>query len=528
MVSFFVLVLAALGFLLFDLIDGQGWDADKPDTPENPLEGTLTEADDKDPSDPPARPIVSGGDDRGALVRERLDADTEAVLEGRILSARGIPMIDAQVRISKVLPLEAGASVFSLLHTGEDGCFVVVRLDPGSSYKVWVSTSGGWIFAGTVELAGPGVTRKEFTLPLASISGFVTHGGNTLHDAKDLRLMLISDEHDEGGEPAAGSAVPDEKGSFLFTGLPAGFFRVQARSESLGNAQTESIVLHESEARDNLELCIPIGGRLCVHIMGEEQGGADQRLELKLKCHNPGFSYEIDRTIPSEVLSEADGHSIALEPGDFTVSLPGSGFPKQRVTIVENGTTDVTFHLLEEEMVHTTLSGKLMNEVLEPVDRACVMVIREGPEGERARFSAFTDREGSFEIGGLWQGTWVVTTYENEGACCLLGDLTVSENAEEKTEMVYELMKAGIKGKIIDGKSWKPIDHSRAWTLKLTRKGAQSTSVWGGTGSLFWYGNLEPGTYKIVVDHPDLGSGLIEGVTVNPSIVTEGLEVVVR
>lgn len=352
-------------------------------------------------------------------------------LRGIVKDARGQPVADAEIRLSRSFEFSGGrggrAMQFGLVglpagrsevRSGADGRFELRGLAPGD-YALQVRKQG---HAGQtvdpVKLSDGAAAPLEIVLaPGATISGFVRDKGG-----KGLEGRLLMAREPGARGPLAGARTEEPSasdGSFFIEGLAAGHTYevalmerglrgtpvvapaegVEIVASSLG--RIEGLALDADSGRPLTDFGVSYevrerGGRMVFR--GGPRGGALNPGE-KLEVHDEEGRFALD----------------GVPPGTWDVEIAARGYEKGRagsVTLEEGGLAAGVEVRLRRG---STLSGRVLEAgTARPVPDAAVEAEAQGGEpmfrfGDEGGSSARTDVDGRFEIVGLAPGSYSVS-----------------------------------------------------------------------------------------------------------------------
>lgn len=272
-----------------------------------------------------------------------------AAVEGRVLDERSRPVAGAFVNADPV----QGYSVESVLaqsgsHTGEDGRYRVNGLPPGR-FRVRAQTPEGRLAEGTIEIA-EGATGAH-PLDLRLDTGFLVSG--RVLDDMGAPVAGASLQLSFSVQPRVFQKISGADGSFLFSNVPAGSWRLSA--SAAGFAETDlpgEIRVGEEPAASvaGIELRLERGGTVTGQVLGlaPEDLARVQisafRAEEGIQPINPPSSVD-PFSLPARLVTDDRGLVALprLAAGTYQIHAlhAGNESSPQRFQVTPGGTTEV-------------------------------------------------------------------------------------------------------------------------------------------------------------------------------------------
>jgi hypothetical protein len=352
-----------------------------------------------------------------------------AIVEGRILSSSGQPVVGAEVAL-----MEAEIS-FGVVSSDGDGHYRLEGVAPGMR-TVLVSHQSYRPVQRQVEVRG-GSNVLDLTLEAGSsrISGrVVDQEGASIPNAR----VFLRGDFSFGGDTATGVSGPD--GSFTLSGVSDGTYQIYASKDGFAMSRDRrAVVVADGGSVDGVEIRLSTGGSIIGRILGLDFTQLSQvTVQLVFSDQagqvRPDGSYRIDHVEPGEVrvvaalaggTRQAEGE-VVLEPGVAEARLDlefGKGF---------------------------ILTGRvLLNGEPRRGERLMVM----SKSGGSPRWGT-TDQEGGFRFDGLAAGDYMLhLAGRNAGR---QEEITLTEDRD----LLIELRTASISGRVMDAAARRPLTNA--------------------------------------------------------------------
>jgi len=417
----------------------------------------------------------------GELAGVTLALAVGAVVEGTVFAPDALPVIGAAVRA-----VEPGASTglrfnaFAFATTDGDGRYWLDGLPPGrrtviAQHDVYQRA------ARDVEIE-PGVNRLDLVFAGGvEVSGRVT--GPQGEPVAGAQVMLAGD----GFALRWPETASRDDGSFVFTGVLPGQYRLTAAKEGYAHARTSDPVIVGESPVAGLELRFAAG----VTLTGEVRGlTVDELAELRIRASS-GRGYrggEVDFSGRYRV------HNLGA--GEWTVRAEVSGGGRQasgRVTVTESDeevALDLEFgggHVL----TGTVLVGG------QPTAGAWILV---SGRSLAATSRATTSQDGTFRLEGLEAGT-----YELSVITASISGARHRKEVEltDDVDVLIELVTARLSGWVRDAFDRTPLS-GVAVRLEEPAAGERPVVVFAGGGGesdsrgLFTLSEVPEGSWKLV------------------------------
>ncbi len=353
-----------------------------------------------------------------------------ASVEGRVSAPDGRPVPGAGVSV--VQSDSAFGFGFSELsaQTDGDGRYVIDGVPPGAR-TVEARAEGYRRAVRDLEVAEGTTATADLTLERGfEISGrVVDEAGNPIASA---RLMLIA------GRDFSGvlSDLSGADGSFRFTGVQEGTFRLSARKEGYTTSPMGDTVTVKGASVSGVEVKLMAGGTITGQLSGLEfsqlsrvrvtandfrSGQVDADGIYRIPNVPPG-EWSVEATVPDTAL-HAEGH-VTLDPGMAEAKLDlqfGKGL---------------------------TLTGIVLRNGA-PLAGAILLLAR---TGTISRYQADSDHQGVFRFGGLDAGKYELSVRTAGGD----QHKEALEIAEDR-EVQIDLRSASLAGRVIDAFDSSPV-----------------------------------------------------------------------
>jgi hypothetical protein len=411
----------------------------------------------------------------------------------------------------------------------EEGRFVRNKLLPGR-YRIMCrfGYASRAVDCGELVLESPGVVERNVEIPGGAIRGTVIDGETGLPPAvRAFRLQL-----DSGGDGQNSHSMrPDEKGLFLFRGLPPGIYTLKANLyRENRNVTIPRLTVTDGELLDGIALLIPArsegSGKVNVLFHGL---GASQELFALLRFSDGNHPNTMVTGIGIDSgpgrSSWTDDHRFKAGAWTLQVEIDGLGRAKKGFHIFPGKTTDVEFFGSDftDLPVPVALTGFVRWSDGEPVEGARVLFESDGILGpeQDLLLDATTDDEGAFRRKGLLPGKWKVQVVLADGGRRSYPVLEISRGGDEPAPYDLVLQRGAVTGTLVDEPTGQPFEGSgtrwRAllrgadkkysdalWRTSLTGRESWLARVDGvNSGSLLAIAGLHPGSCVLHVQAED-------------------------
>jgi protocatechuate 3,4-dioxygenase beta subunit len=248
-------------------------------------------------------------------------------LSGRVLTADGTPLADADIMVQAVSA--RGADDWRAERTHTEGDFQFPGLEP-ATYQVFVGRGLGqnFVWAGNIEVPDAPEHRIEMRLDGGVIAG---HVRDATSRAGLARAVLILESERERDWKFAGRGFTDASGRFAFPHLRPGNYRVHAYATTgrYGPERTADLWVGKSEGPRDVEIALAPGAAL--KILVRESGGTPlARVQLAFQSSDG----EIVQHTQDDVTDTHGELAIpGIRPGRWTVRAEARGFATAAVPI---------------------------------------------------------------------------------------------------------------------------------------------------------------------------------------------------
>lgn len=360
------------------------------------------------------------------------------------------------------------------------------------------------------------------------------------------------------GQPIGGAEVLLEEDAFLFkknserlavTGRDGRFeaqlenargdVRLKAVHPDYTAGFSDSIVVRAGENLTDIEIVLPVGGRI-VGVVTEEDGGplAGARINLHEQpvqsVNNPAvrpdspFLQRPRSQATHSITSASDGRFEirGIEPGTKILEIRGDGFLDELINdvLVIDGEEVGPLNIVLSR--GHRLTGVVSDTGGKPIAGARVSVMLRKGKGGRASAAVTTGPEGDFVLDGLSRGTYDL--YASH-AGFVRKDLKGIEAGAGDLQITLE-QHGGISGMVVFAAVGTIPDTFEVRLFDMT-VGASSAPIlrksFSSRKGKFDLESVAPGDYELLVDARGFVPTSVAPVSVGESIITEGLEVFV-
>ncbi|HVZ75439.1 MAG TPA: carboxypeptidase-like regulatory domain-containing protein [Polyangia bacterium] len=345
----------------------------------------------------------------------RLELVRAAVLSGRVVDARGLPIAGAEVRC-----VGAGGDDLAVIYDPLPLAAEAAALPPGAGHARPGTRTVVADGAGTFRLSDlvPGTFHLEIarppSVPLRTGDWTLAAG-----EARDVGALVLRDGAvvggrvvDDGGRPVAGARVDvapsvgvfaetDDAGAFALT-LPAGHYTLAA-SAAGGDARVAIDVGATPPALVELRL-VPAGARLD-GLVRDSGARPVARARVRAFVSNAAAPPPAGSVPVAHATTDAGGHFVLTHVPErpLVIEVDHADYPPTYALAPPGALADVTL----------PIAGAVDGVVREHVTGAAVARARveaAGPGGQRASATSGAARAGGgFRLGRLTPGHWTIT-----------------------------------------------------------------------------------------------------------------------
>jgi Carboxypeptidase regulatory-like domain len=405
-------------------------------------------------------------------------------LRGSVVDESGAPVAGAWVACRRIADETAGPPAVEA-GSASDGSFAVEGL-----------TDGTWSVEAWHERFAPALARvalegADASAPvvLALRAGASIEGCARDEAGRPLARVVVSVRAD-GFLGRVGQAVTGADGTYRIAGLPESV--VSARAGLIAGEPVHASLDLRAAGRSAWDPKIGTGAMVAGAVT-DENGAARAFAIVRARAADGGSSWF------AETVADRTGRfEIANAPaGTVVVEVEIAGWPEGNAWTVEaldRGRSDLAIAIPGSARPSAHLSGRLLDASGNPKPGVLVAAVR-GPVAARLPATAFSQEpDGSFRIGPLAPGSWIVETPARSGTWAALAERTVGAGEESDLGEVRlrgeGFLKVFVKGAIRAGG---PRD--LAVVDRLGRRVAALRPVAGFAAS----GPLAPGGYVLAV-----------------------------
>ncbi|HKB17206.1 MAG TPA: carboxypeptidase-like regulatory domain-containing protein, partial [Planctomycetota bacterium] len=474
----------------------------------------------------------------GALVRlrtwdEAFDCpETIALLGG----ASAVAELRREGRFEDALRAVGGWRVAFAGRSGEDGAFSI-RVPPDfPQFRFEVEADFAFLGEGTERWYAPGSPEAEAGIALRLESGGKIEG--TIRSVAGSPLAGARVSIDPSGRGRDRQVDAESSGRFAAGGLRPGRYGVSALGPGCAPAWREKVEVRGGEAT-SVSLDLPPEGFVSGRAVDEEGRGVPRaRIDAKSQESVGPNPYAIGY---GRAYADAEGNFRvgSLRPGKHTVtaSRPGRLAAKGETVEVAAG-----FGVPDLKLVLAggrALAGRVLDGTGAPVAEAEVTA-RTDRAAQRSRGltrsrtwsaqSAVTAADGSFRLGGLDDGPFVVVASSKERGRTERKEVPAGDEA---LELVLEPATT-LAGKVRDAETGEPV---LRFDVELERRdpsrGAnyregQGSKTFATKDGLFEWTDRKPGTYRVLVAAQGYVSEDVDGIEAAAGERKGGIEVALK
>lgn len=444
-------------------------------------------------------------------------SDALAEITGVVTDPTGAPIADARVEVSRAVERSSGASgIFGTL-TDRDGRYRLGAKFDG--YYARVVHRDHVSAAARVVVTSAGVRTRDFVLaPGAVVRGRVLarDDGRPIPDAIVRRQMLLGSvmgstqttDHED-------HAIAGPDGSFELRGLPAGTADLVASGPGATSVEPTSVPLGVAETVEDVELLVDVGYTVAGYVVASD----DDTVAIAGATVSIVDFTDLGGGRMSDPTGD-DGAFVVhgVRPGHYTVMVFGQdAVPSMKQQL------EVTPADMQDVLVRAT-RGRRVRGRIEPGGSAIVRLAvalrptaTDNPMQTMDRLmstfgSVDTETDGTFEIGPLIPGTYVVQATGPQ----LRGELETVLGERDDSELVVPMVPGmTVSGTVRDSDghavpgalvSLALVEQRRVLSLAETIGAAPHSAVADADGR-FVIGGLARGKYSYDVDD-DLGMRL--------------------
>lgn len=439
--------------------------------------------------DPVQKPVSAADvepESRSVVVVETAPGEEEITgafdnwIEGTVVDPTGTPVVGAQVS----LMAEAGMSRFADLiramnqtepttaymtaATGTAGGFRFNRLKPGANWSVVVEHPD---FArhevGPITVLETGGTPVAVRLEEGfQLIGYVRdHGtGNPVPGAmlsleNPALLYMPADRRSPGDRIEVAS---DIDGKFVFRNVGMGQRALMCIAEGYATQIKYNLNFIGNEKRSvSQEFRMQPGTLIAGRVVGPDRAGIDG-------VSIDAVSMSNDPASRGSAISTSDGEFVIndIAEGLYTLKVTAEGWDVDPVLRVESGKTDVEITLYERgsvlgKVVDAT-TGRPLSEFTCRVRQ--VQKTNNAWGHETARRDFIGREDGSFELGGISEGTYVIQGDARGYASSFSERFTISQGLTTP-DIVVPMTRGGtLKGRVIDSITGEPVANASITT----------------------------------------------------------------
>ena len=546
----FVLALGLIaGLGLFFLGGG-----DEPDTGQAAGPGTQV-AEAPAPKEP-AAPLVAPQAERRATEipePEVEEEEAEAVVDtslgnsltGIVHGSDGSPLPGALVKLSKDPFMDEDLSMawflgkepsgdFESTRTNDEGRYTFRSISARGDYFLMAdhddfkpSQESGVFVGESGEFSGP----DFYLAPGATLSGHVVDIGNNPVPDAELHLDSAYMMGENQISPDRMSTKSDASGFFEFKHVPPGPRNLSCSAEGYGTMVMHNIQFAHDQAEEAVErtLTLEVGQPIAGRVFGPED-------EPVVGAKIMAMRYSNQISSRGEAVTDENGNFLIpdLSQGSFNLSVNAKGYRVASHNRVQVGDVNVQVEMIKQACV----SGKVLDASGKPITNFTATVLRTSTpdDSQQAPIYENTDikekieasADGSYTLCGLNPGTFVLKVRGKGLAPGLSQTFTVADG-QVLPDVTVQLSAGGsIKGRLVDADG-AAVGGAKLATLDDEHGDANLDPFLGGlvdtsttqrkgksdAEGYFELPLLNPGRYRLKIEHPRYTTEMIRGVVVN-------------
>jgi len=473
-------------------------------------------------------------------------------IEGTVRDPKGNPIQGAAIELRKQAPGSQFAGLIRAMNpdapagtrhrsavTDMTGRYRFATLDPSQSWLVAVQHPDySPAEVGPLTLSEDGGTIADVQLR----EGFALFGYVRDHETglaiAGAEVSLSNPAAIYRPQPAGTAstdplATTDEAGYYRFENIPGGQRSMVVRRAGYGTQIKFNVnFVGRDESQMSQDFQLKLGQLIAGRVFGPDRSGIEGvTVRAISNGHDPGSV--------GDAASSSDGEFLIsdLEEGLYTLQVTAPGWDVEPKLRVEAGTSDVEIQLFEQ--------GKVLGKVVDAAtgrplpDFTCrVRQVHKTNKawGHEVAHAEFRDaKDGSFELGGIPQGTYVVQGDVRGYASSFSDEFTITQGLTTPDVVVRMTRGGTIRGRLVDSASGQPIARAeiatndnnhiesefvtflqQLWPSALTR--TQTTSDAEGR---FEVALMTPETYQISISSPNHTRVVLNDVRIGDGLKTD-------
>lgn len=487
-----ILVLGAVAALLFAVMsltgssEGTREVANRREVVAAPKEPDRAPAEALDPVRIPAAEAEAETESRSVVVVETAPGEEEVTgafdnwIEGSVVDPTGTPVPGALISLMpqggvsrftdliRAMNQAEPATPYSTASSGAGGGFRFNRLKPGANWSLVVEHPD---FAraeiGPINVVETGGTKVAVQLEEGfKLIGYVRdHAtgnpiiGATLSLENPALLYMPADRRTPGDSL---EAITDVDGKFVFKNVGGGQRALMCRAPGYATQVKYNVNLVGRERKSvSQDFRMKPGTLIAGRVFGPDRSGVEG-------VSIDAVSMTNDPSSRGSAISSSDGEFVINDIGEglYTLKVTAEGWDVDPVLRIEAGKTDVEITLYERgsvlgKVVDAT-TGRPLSEFTCRVRQVHKTNNAWGHETARRDFIGRDD--GSFEIGGVSEGTYVIQGDARGYASSFSERFTISQGLTTP-DIVVRMTRGGtLKGRVIDSLSGEPVKNARIAT----------------------------------------------------------------
>lgn len=402
-------------------------------------------------------------------------------------SASGDPIVGARVLIS-----QNGVAIGESL-TDAQGLFAISGLAPGA-YSIQAEATDFQHFVQGVIVVANQISTVDFSLASSpgSITGLVT---NAVSNAPIASATVTIESN---GDVIA-TAVTDNQGSYVITGLAPGNYNIYVKAEDFQTAIQGVVVIANVAVTVNMSLQ-PNPGSIQGTVTSFANGDAIPGAIVAL---------DISGTVIATSLADTTGNYLisGLAPGSYTIQARSSLYQTKTVGVIVVASQSSTVNFVLESApgnisgtVTDFVSGDPIVGATVEVQIATAAVVEEKNSlAIKTVFTALTDSAGHYLLTGLAPGSYTITVRALDYQTEILG---VIVNALETSVVDFALLSdpGAISGDITSSDASAPV---KSALVQVEFNGSVvASALTDGAGHYDLYG-IAPGSYTLKIHAED-------------------------